>query len=88
MAFFLPKGEVISVQGIEEVLSLPFVHRNLLRNIKIGTKTEFHLDKTARYCMIVSAKNLKELEERMDKIKNLLKIEVFDGENIKEIIWE
>lgn len=88
MAFFLPEGKVVSVEGIKEVISLPYVHRNLLHKIKPGIETVFHLDKTSRYSIIVSAANLNELNERMKYIRNLLKIKVSDGINTNNIIWE
>ena len=88
MAFFLPKGEVVSVEGIDEVMQLPYVHRNLLHDIKVGLKTEFHLDKTSRYPIIVSATDLEELSKRMAYIRSLLQIKVSDGKNDNTIIWE
>lgn len=88
MAFFLPKGEVVFADGIDEVRQLPYVHRNLLDNIKIGLKTEFHLDKTTRYPIIVSASSLEELEQRMAYIRERLDIKVSDGKNENTIIWD
>lgn len=88
MAFFLPKGEVVFAEGIDEVMQLPYVHRNLLHDIKIGLKTEFYLDKTARYPIIVSAPDLEELSKRMEYIKGLLNVKVSDGKNDNTIIWE
>lgn len=88
MAFFLPRGEVIFADGIDEVMRLPYVHRNLLHEIKIGLKTEFQLDKTTRYPIIVSASDLEELEKRMEYIRGRINIKVSDGENENAIIWE
>ncbi len=88
MAFYLPEGQVVSVEGVDEVLSLPYVHRNLLKDIHVGMTTHNTIDKTSRYCIIVSAKNHIQLEQRMSEIRNRLHIKCQTSEGIKLPIWE
>ena len=88
IAFFLPKGEVISVDGIDKVKSFPFVHRNLLDTVYVGLKTKEAKDKTSRFSIIVSANSYNELERNIELIKQTLTIEVQTENGIQSPIWE
>lgn len=87
IAFFLPEGEVISVDGVEEVCQLPYVHRNILYSIKQGMKIGAATDKTSRFSIIVSGKNWKEWETNVKHVQELLKIQVQKDGEIKTPIW-
>jgi carbamoyl-phosphate synthase large subunit len=89
MAFYIPEGEVIAVEGKEEVLSLPYVHRNQLNQLFEGYKNrEGQTDKTSRLAMIVSAPNRELLRQRMENIKSTLKVRVRTEKGEKGLIWE
>lgn len=88
IAFFLPKGEIVSISGVEEVKRFPFVHRNLLDTIRIGMKTKKAEDKTSRFSIIVSADNFDELDQNIQQIKNVLKVKTVTEHGIENPIWE
>lgn len=89
MAFFIPRGEVISTSGIEEVKALPYVHRNQLYKIHEGMKQGSDpSDKTSRFALIVSADDLDELKERMSGIKEMLRIRVMTDNGETGPVWE
>ena len=89
MAFFIPKGEVISVEGRDETAALPYVHRNQLYKIHEGmVQGSDPSDKTSRFALIVSADSHEELSGRMEEIKNMLKIKVRTGSGICGPVWE
>ena len=76
IAFFLPVGEVVSLEGVEEVKNMPFTHRNNLDSLYIGLKTKPYTDKTARNFIIVSAESYKQLEEHIKIVRDTLRIKV------------
>lgn len=89
MSFYLPVGEVEKVDGIDQVLQLPYVHRHNLDGIQIGMKTKPYTDKTSRYFIIIEAEDRKELAERMTGIREKLNgIEVVTLSGKKTPIWE
>ena len=84
MAFFIPKGKVISTEGIDEVNSLPYVGRSQLYRIHEGMEqTSGPKDKTSRFALIVTGGSRAELEQRMEEIKSMLKIKVDTGSGIE-----
>lgn len=88
LAFYLSNGIVQSVDGIEKVKSLEYVHRNLLDNIHVGMHVKNSNDKTSRYSIIVSADSNEQLYERMNTIKNILSVKSLDENgNLGDIIW-
>lgn len=87
VAFFLPEGEVVSVDGIEEVCNLPYVYRNILYSIKPGMKIGVATDKTSRFSIIVSGENWEEWETNVKHVQELLQIKVKKDGEIKNPIW-
>ena len=90
MAFYLPVGRVIRADGIEDVCALPFVHRNQLYKLHVGTENhEGATDKTSRLAVIVSGASREELMRHMDQVRTTLQIEIEtpDG-GICGPIWE
>jgi biotin carboxylase len=88
IAFFLPVGEIVSIQGVEEVTRMPFTHRHSLDTLKTGMRTRPFSDKTARNFVIVSADSHEELAERVQLIKDVLKIQVSTELGLAGPIWE
>lgn len=89
MAFYVPDGEIVDIQGIETVLSYDFVHRNQLDEIYLGRKISGgQNDKTTRVAIIVSGETRQLVEERMNLIRNTLKVTVNSTEGNKGLIWE
>ena len=87
MALLIPEGKIIRVDGIEKVTQLPYVHRNLLDQIKIGKETVLNLDKTSRYVITVEAENISQLKERMDYIKTIIDIKIQSEDGIKSCLF-
>lgn len=88
MAFYLPKGTVKSIQGIDSIINYDFVHRNILYTIHTGMQIGTIEDKTSRFSIIVSGKSAEELETHMEQIRKTLLIEVDTEEGVKYPIWE
>ena len=89
IALFIPKGKVISVSGIDEVKSLPYVHRHQLDKLVVGLENKSgNTDKTSRIALIVSADNRTEFDERVKYIQSILTAEIQTSDGIKGIIWE
>lgn len=89
LAFYIPTGTVVSVQGVHDVLALPYVHRNQLGKLRAGMVNEDgHTDKTSRLALIVSAPDRRTFEARAAKIRDLLKVETMTKDGIKPLIWE
>ena len=89
MAFYLPIGRVIRADGIEEVCTLPFVHRNQLDKLRVGMENrEGATDKTSRLAVIVSGKDRQALEANMQQVRDTLHIEIRtpDG-TVRGPIW-
>lgn len=85
--FYIPEGEIISVEGIEKVLKLPFVHNCLLTGIEVGIKTPPITDKNGRKLFTITGNSYDELEERMHLIKSMIDIKVLTDNGIESIIW-
>ena len=89
MAFYIPVGEVVRVSGVEEVQSLPYVHRNQMEKLRAGIRNEEgHTDKTSRIALIVSAPDRDTLNERMAHIRSVLQADVKTADGIAPLIWE
>lgn len=87
-AFFLPQGEVVQVNGINEVAQLPYIHHHNLLAIKVGKKIGPNSDKTSRFFMVIEADDYKMMEDRISAIQSILNIDVRTANNtIKHIIW-
>lgn len=89
MAFFVPKGRIRSVRGVEAVQALPYVHRNLLGELQEGLQCDSApTDKTSRLSIIVSGETHAALEQHMETIRSLLQVEVETEHGIQGLIWE
>ena len=76
----------MSIQGVEEVTRMPFTHRHSLDTLKTGMHTAFS-DKLLGIS-IVSADSHEELAERVQLIKDVLKIQVSTELGLAGPIWE
>ena len=88
VAFYLPVGEVVDLEGAEEIDELEFVDKSQLYRIKIGNKTEAASDKNQRCAIVLHAESREELLERIAIIRHMLKIKVKTENGIKGPIWE
>ena len=88
VSLFLPKGEVISVEGLQEVIDLPYTYSHNFEDIKVGFKTSEFKDKIEGRFIHLEADNDNQLYARVEKIKQLIQIQIETGEGIKGPIWQ
>lgn len=87
MAFFIPVGTVRSVRGVARVQALPWVYRNQLDRLWPGYTVQANTDKTSRLALILSAGSHEELQRRMERVQNLLQVQVETEDGIQGLIW-
>lgn len=88
-AFYLPAGEVESVEGVSYTESLPYVHSTQLAHLHTGMQVHESTNKTARTALIVSAKDYEEWQARVAHIREHLHVWVrtADG-SLADAIWD
>lgn len=84
----MPVVEVISVDGIQEVINLPYTYSHNFEDIFIGKKTLVFQDKIEGRFVHLEAKDDKEFYERIDEIKNLIRLKVKTKNGIEGPVWE
>ena len=87
-AFYLPKGTVTKIEGLEEVKALPYIRRHQFDKISLGLELGENVNKTSRFAFIIVAENYDKWYEYEKEVKDILKVEVTDGNNVNSIIWE
>lgn len=89
VSFYLPMGEVVSLDGIDKVRDMTFVYKHALDRIYIGMKTEAISDKTARFVNVITGETKEDRNANIERFRNALDIRVktSTGE-IKGPIWK
>lgn len=90
MCFYLPEGEIVSVQGIEEILDDASVVFADFKSLKKGNKIRKMEHKGQRLGpIIISAKNREELEKQMQRIQRILYVKIKSQKNERSsCIWD
>ena len=88
VSLFLPKGEVISVEGLQAVIDLPYTYSHNFEDIKVGFKTSEFKDKIEGRFIHLEAENDEQLYSRVEEIKKMIKIQVQTDDGVKGPIWE
>ena len=88
LAFRLPKGRIINIQGIEEVKNLSYVHQNNLDDFYIGAEIEKTTSKAGRGLMVIDASDKDELYSRINIVRLILRIDVLNDGETHGIIWQ
>lgn len=88
VSLFLPKGEIISVDGLQDVIDLPYTYSHNFEDIKVGFKTSEFRDKIEGRFIHLEAENDRQLYSRVEEIKKMIKIEVQTEDGVKGPIWE
>lgn len=86
--FYLPVGEIISIDGVREVEALDYVVKTKFNDIAVGQMTHTLEDKDQRYAVVLYGDSREELQNRIETIRNMLRIQVRTKDGIKEPIWE
>lgn len=88
LSFYLPEGNISSVQGMQEVQAITGVRKAFLENIRVGMTTSKMADKTSRLGpILVAAETYDDLQKIITEVRNTLKIEVSTLEGIQKMIW-
>ena len=69
------------------VQALPWVYRNQLDRLRPGYTVQANTDKTSRLALILSAGSHEELQRRMERVQNLLQVQVETEDGIQGLIW-
>lgn len=88
VSLFMPVGEVISVEGIEEAVNLPYTYSHNLDDIYVGMKTVEYMDKIEGRFIHLIAKDDKEFYERVEHIKSIIQLKVKTEKGIEGPVWE
>ena len=92
IGFYIPEGEVLSVDGADTVRALPYVHGTQIEGLerRVGTTIhDAHSDKTTRLLITLEADSRTQLEERMAYIRETLRMNVRTPNGaIAGLIWE
>ena len=86
VSFYLPVGEVVSLEGLDEALMLPYVTKNLI-HVKNEMKTTKYTDKRLRNVLFLRAQSREELMSHIEEIRKTIKIKVKTPDGIKGPIW-
>lgn len=86
--FYLPSGIISRVDGIEDVKSLPGVHRAELNDLMVGRKIEPLINLNGRQGPVVySGSDRIACEEIIQKIREVLTVEIETIQGIKGALW-
>lgn len=66
----LPKGEVISVEGLQDVIDLPYTYSHNFEDIKVGFKTSEFKDKIEGRFIHLEAEMMNNYIAGLKKLKN------------------
>ena len=88
-SFLLPEGEIVSVNGLDKIMSVPGVVAADLKDMKPGDKIGKIMNKNSRYGLIViRGESRDELDSIWNKLKETVDIKVKTADGIKGAIWE
>ena len=88
-SFLLPEGEIVSVNGLDKIMSVPGVVTADLKDMKPGDKVGKIMNKTSRYGLIViRGESRDELDAIWNQLKKTVDIKVRTADGIKGAIWE
>lgn len=90
VCFYLPEGEIVSVDGIDELCALDCVKATFLDEMKPGQRTQKIVHKGLRQGpILVVGKDREELDRNVAKVQQTLKINVkTDVGAIAGAVWE
>lgn len=89
ICFYLPEGEIVSIEGVETLQNMQGVVLVDLAHLKIGDHIETMRNKTQRLGpILVTANDREEIESLLFQVQNTLKIEVKCADDyIRNIQW-
>lgn len=90
VCFSLPEGEIVSVEGVDEILNLSSVVQCDTDSLVVGSHVERMINKTQRLGpILLTGKDRNSIEKEIFKLKNTLRVVVrcIDG-SLGGIIWD
>lgn len=88
VSMFMPVGEVISIEGIQEVIDLPYTYSHNFEDIKVGMKTEPFMDKIEGRFIHILADDDEDFYKKVEQVKSIIKLKVRTEYGIEGPIWE
>ncbi len=89
VCFYMPFGEIVSMEGADEVEALDYVVKTNLGNFKVGQHTLSATDKNQRVAIVLFADSRPQIMERIEHIKELINVKVKGDDGvIRGAIWE
>lgn len=85
--FYLPEGEVVSLEISDGFLNEPFILNHNLNHIHVGLRTHKNTDKTSRFTIVVKEKSREALEEKLIAIEQNIRVTVKTDYGDQGIIW-
>lgn len=85
--FYLPEGEILSVNIDRTFLEQDCIIRHNLENIENIKYTSKNTDKTSRFTIVVRSENQSDLKTLLDEIPSHIDIKVKTDKGIENIIW-
>ena len=85
--FYLPEGEVVSVDIAQDFLQQPFVLTHNLDKLVVGAKTHKNTDKTSRYTIVIKEDSREHLQQRLKEIEKSITVRVRTSSGVQGIIW-
>lgn len=86
--FYLPEGEIVSIEITNRILERPFVIAHNLSRLFIGMKTKKNTDKTSRYTIVIKEASRELLRERIIEVEKNVSIQVKTSSGPQGIIWQ
>ncbi|MCM1495266.1 MAG: ATP-grasp domain-containing protein [Bacteroides sp.] len=88
VSMFLPVGEVVSVEGLDAALHKPYAYSHNCENICVGMRTSPFADKIEGKFIHILAKDDEDFYNKIEDIKNTVKIKIKTTQGIEDVIWE
>ena len=88
VSMFMPVGEVVSVEGIQEVIDLPYTYSHNFEDIHVGMQTSAFLDKIEGRFIHLLAEDDAQFYARVEEIKSMVKLKVKTAQGIEGPVWE
>lgn len=87
-AFYLPAGEIISAEGLEEVEALDYVVKTTFVRIKPGRRMDDITDKNQRQAVVLYADSRDEMLQRIERIREMISVKVMTRDGVRGPVWE
>jgi len=87
IAFYLPEGEIVDLEGVDEINEIKSVIKHNLNRLKVGQSIHAIEDKTSRKTIIVTARTRAELFKAIKKIEKTLTIKIKTKRGYAYPIW-